>query len=283
VDPTTKIGVLAGGAALVALLVFVRFCGDVTVAPRPGKPAKAREKSVGQVTRETNADTETYLKGIASDAARAGLPVPSLEDLGKVFAFQRDDRRFTLVPDAAAVDIAGLRIAARSFRAAGSEKLLVLEITNPGASPIAYQIETEISGGDPACFGRTILEHNAMVVAPGKTERRSECEFKRGLEVYVARVETAVLSPFAAFYVSRLQPQAVGARERIANGHKPVGVPLCGLAMSASIRSALSEGSVRWRDLVDFYARHSCEIYQFPMEYKAFTSDQERPLPDVGE
>jgi len=286
VDLPTKVAVLGGAAAVVGLLVFLRFCGSVSAPQKPGKPAKRRDNSMEQARRETSANADAYLQGVAKDAGRAGIATPTTDELGKMFTFQRDDRRFTLMPDAAPVEVAGLRLAARSFRVEGSEKLLVLEVTNPSETPMAYVIDTEISGGDSSCYGRTILGHNGTVVAPGKTERRSECAFKRGMEIYVARVESAVLPPLAAFYVSRIQPQAMGARDRIASGHKPVlagGVSPCGLALSASIRTGLSEGSVTWRDLVDFYARHSCDTYQFPVGYKAFTSDGERSLPDVGE
>lgn len=284
VDLRFKLGVLGVGALIVGAIVFLRFCGDVGVAPKPPRPRF--DTTAKQVHAETLANADAYAAAVARDASRAGLPAPTKDELGKAFTFQRDDQRRTLIPGGAPIDVAGLRLTARSVRPPSSESLVVLDIMNPGTEPLAYVVDTAISGGDSACFGRTILEHNAMVVAPGKTERRSECAFKRGMELYVSRVETAALTPMAAFYVSRLQPQAVSPTGRIVNGHKPGlagGVMPCGLAMSASVRQSLADGSLGWRDLIDFFARHSCENYQFPLGYKAFTNDGERPLPDVGE
>lgn len=284
VNLPTKVGIFAGGGVLVAVIVMFSFGGDVSVAPKP--PPPRHDKSAKQVIRETNANVDAFMQGIERDATRAGVHAPTIAELGKAFTFTQDLTRRALIPDGAPIEIGGLQIAARSFAPPASERLIVLDVKNLGAAPIAYRVDTEISGGDSACFGRTILEHNGLVVAPGKTERRSECVFKRGAEVYVARVETAVLTPLAAYYVSRLQPQALGARDRIANGHKPslpAGVSTCGLAASASIRSGLADGSIEWRDLIDFYARHSCESYQFPDGYRAFVTDSERPLPDMGE
>lgn len=284
VDHRTKLAVVGGAIVIVAALSAVQMCRGVDVAAKPAKPRF--DKSAQQVIQETKSNVDAFLQGAKSDASLAGVPAPTLDELSRALVFHRSDQRRTLVPDSAPIELAGLRIAAKSYRPPNSEKLVVLEIHNPGTVPLAYSIDTQISIGDNACMGRTLLEHNAVVVEPGKTERRSECEFKRGIEVYVNRVEAAELSPLGAYYLSRLQPQALGVRDRIAHGHKPklpTGVGTCGIAMDAIVRSGFQDGSVEWRDLVDFYARHSCESYQFYQGYKAFTSDAERPLPDGGD
>ena len=51
--------------------------------------------------------------------------------------------------------------------------------------------------------------------------------------------------------------------------------------MSAVVRNGLDRGDLQWRDLVDFYARHRCQTYQFPVSYKALKQDGERPIPAV--
>ncbi len=283
VELRTKIVVGAGALVIIAALSALQFCRGVSVAAKPGKP---REKSSTQVIAESKANVDAYLQGVARDASLAALRAPTIEDMSRALVFHRDDQRRTLVPGGAPIRLGDLTISAKSYQPPNSEKLLVLDIQNTGAVPLAYEVDTQISGGDSACLGRTMIDHNAVVVGPGKTERRSECALGRGMEVYVNRVETAELTPFFAYYLSRVQPQALGTRDRIAHGHKPQlpgGVALCGAAMDAIVRSGLEDGSVQWGDLVDFYARHSCDTYQFYQGYKAFTKDGERPLPDGGE
>ncbi len=51
--------------------------------------------------------------------------------------------------------------------------------------------------------------------------------------------------------------------------------------MSQAVRSGIERHEISWRDLVDFYARHRCQTYQFPTSYRALTSDGERPIPAV--
>ena len=48
-----------------------------------------------------------------------------------------------------------------------------------------------------------------------------------------------------------------------------------------AVRKALENGELQWRDLVDFYARHPCKIYEFPGGYKAWTESHRQPLPVV--
>jgi hypothetical protein len=49
-----------------------------------------------------------------------------------------------------------------------------------------------------------------------------------------------------------------------------------------AVRSGLERGEIGWRDLIDFYARHRCQTYQFPLLYRAFKIDGERPVPAVS-
>jgi hypothetical protein len=51
--------------------------------------------------------------------------------------------------------------------------------------------------------------------------------------------------------------------------------------MPQVVRSGLENGRIGWRDLVDFYARHRCQTYEFPIAYRALKSDGERPIPAV--
>lgn len=280
----TIAGVAAGGVGLVAALVFLRFCGEVTMPPKP--PPPRFDDSPEKVADDLRRSNDVYLQAVARDAQKAGLPRPTDADVTRAFTWRSDATRRVLAPGAAPIEVAGLRLSAIKHRHDGSEPLLSLVIENPAAAPVAYLVETAVSSGDAACLSRTLLAHNGNVVAAGGREVRSECEYKRGAELYVVRVESAEVTPLAAYYLSLVPPRALGGAPRVALGHKPAlpaGVVTCNVSVSQSVVSALEDGDLRWRDLADFYARHSCATYQFPDGYRAFEADGERPLPVVGD
>jgi hypothetical protein len=75
----------------------------------------------------------------------------------------------------------------------------------------------------------------------------------------------------------------VGIKPRIARGHyAPTATERCSVALPQAVRSGLERGEIGWRDLVDFYARHRCQTYQFPLLYRAFKSDGEHSVPAVS-
>jgi hypothetical protein len=283
-DVRTIVGVAAGGIGLVAALVFLRFCGDLGV---PDKPPRPRYEDLPEkVAREVSASTEIYVQTLDRDALTAGVSAPSLEDMGRAYTWRVDTKGHVLQPGGAPITVAGLRLSAISHRVQGSEPLFSLVVENPGTSAVAYRVETDISSGNAACQNRTLLPHNGNVIAAGGRQVRGECVFKKGIELYVRQVETADLPPLAAFYLSLVPPQAMGVEERVAGGHRPqlpAGVVPCNVAMSQSVRAGLEDGAVTWRDLADFYSRHTCARYQYIDGYRAFTSDGERGLPAVGD
>lgn len=284
VDLPVKIGVAVGGAVLVAGLTFLRFCGTPPLPPKPARPSYANV-SPEKVEKKISAKADTYLQEVAADARRLGVSAPTLEELGQPIAYEKSVRRLVLQPGQAPIEVAGLKLSAGAQKV-DRETLLVLVIDNPGPTPRAYFVATEVAGGTAACQGRTQTPHNGMVIAAGGREIRSECAFRQGTELYVTQVESAVVTPLQAFYLSRVAPGAVGVDERVTRGHRPQlpgGVAVCNLVMSQSLRSSLEDGSLEWRDLVDFYARHNCGSYQYVQGFKAFTQPGEYVLPVVGQ
>ena len=94
--------------------------------------------------------------------------------------------------------------------------------------------------------------------------------------------ETVALPKLSYYYVSALSPTAVGLDRLSSRGHRAVGGRLpCQTFQSAVLDGALRTGATTWRDLIDFYARHPCQVYTFPNGYKAFSTDGERALPAV--
>jgi hypothetical protein len=62
----------------------------------------------------------------------------------------------------------------------------------------------------------------------------------------------------------------------------PKGKP-CTEIPEQTIRRGLERGETTWRDVVDFYARHACEMYPFPSGYRAFEKPGQYPLPVTRE
>jgi hypothetical protein len=281
---STIAAVVAGGIGLVAALFHLRFCGAIDMPRKPAKPAFTDAPEV--VAKERDESREGYRQALEADALKAGLPKPTVDDMERAFAWRTSSDRFSIAPGKPAKEVAGLRVSAITTRREGSEPLLALVIENPGPSPVAYVVDTRVSTGAAGCQNRTLLPFNGNVIAAGGKETRSECAWKRGLDLYVDRIESAEITPMHAYYLSQVPPQALGVSDRIGSGHKPKlppGVVPCNVAMAQSTMRALEDGKTHWRDLADYYARHPCQTFQFPDGYHAFTKDAEQSLPVTGE
>jgi hypothetical protein len=251
--------------------------------PKPPAP-HVDPQAARDVLASADATPLAYKGYLQTDAETAGVPVPSVEAMGRKLVHRIDEAHVGLAPGDPPREIAGLRLSAVVQRGDNGDDL-VLVIDNPGERDLAYDIVTKPSYGTSACNQRTIVAFNAMVVAAHAAEKRSECIYRSGMVLGIERVETLELAPLQTYYVSRVPPQAVGIELRLAQGHRPSlpgGVSVCNIAMSQSIRAGLENGTFGWRDLVDFYARHRCDTYRFPEDYRAFTKDGERPLPVVA-
>jgi hypothetical protein len=203
----------------------------------------------------------------------------------RAFHWSEDSGHHVLAPGDAPLEKGGLKLTAIVARSEGSEQLLALVVENPGDQAVAYQVSTRVSSGNAACVNRTNLPHNGNVVAAHGKEVRSECVWKRGMEVWIDRIESAPISPMNAFFLSQVPPQALGVDDRIAQGHwaqLPTGMSPCNVSMPQSVMRALEDGKTRWRDLADYYLRHPCGTYAFPDGYQAFTSDGEQQVPVTG-
>ena len=281
-DRTFEYGSIAGAAVLAAILFGWRFCSGVPMPPKPPAP-HVDTASARDVLASADATPLAYKGYIQEDAEQAGVPVPTVEAMGKQLVHRIDEGKTTLGPGDPPRDIAGLRLSVVEERGERGDDL-VLVIDNPGEMDLAYDVVTSPSYGTSACGQRSVLSFNAMVVAKHGEEKRSECVYRSGMVLGLERVETLELAPLQSYYVSRVPPQAVGLELRLAQGHRPslpAGVPVCNISMSQRIRSGIEGGTIGWRDLVDFYARHRCDTYGFPDDYRAFTRDGERPLPVV--
>lgn len=279
-DAQFRMGVGAGGIALVAVIATVRFCGSVSLPPKPEPPAAPRgtsPASPGELLTRSSASPVVYQDFIARDAARAGVRAPTLDELSRKLPYRVDDARHTLRVGEAPLEVAGVRL--RAIRV-GDE--LALEVANASAADLAYHI---ISAPIPSsgCASAPVRGFNAMTIRKNGSETRIECGWREGIALAIARVETIEVLPLSAWYLDHVPPSAVGIEPRIARGHQqPETTERCAFALSQAVRSGLERGQIGWRDLVDFYARHRCQTYQFPMLYRAFAKDRERSVPAVS-
>jgi hypothetical protein len=104
--------------------------------------------------------------------------------------------------------------------------------------------------------------------------------YRSDLATAVTKVETVEAKPLAKYYLSQVPPITVGVEERIARGHvgRESKEP-CSPIVSQAVRTGLERGEIGWRDLADFYSRHRCQTYSFPLGYRAFTEDGQRRIP----
>lgn len=288
-DTQFRIGVGAAGAALVALLSTLRFCGGVTLPDKPPPPAAATHGTSSQLFTRSQSSPTVYLDFLGKDAAVAGVPAPSLAQMSRKLPDHVDDERHVLEVGAAPLEVAGLRLRALHVDGQGTplagsaggarDDGLALEITNATGAAVAYNVETQpipLAG----CEAARPLWFNAMTIAKDHVETRIECAWREGMALAVTRVEAIEVPPLSAWYLDHVPPAVVGIEPRIARGHRGTTAGLrCSFAMPQAVRSGLERGEIRWRDLVDFYSRHRCETYHFPLTYRMFSSDNERIVP----
>jgi hypothetical protein len=273
-DPQFRIGVLAGGVVLVAVITYLRFCGALSLPSKPPPPTEPTGTQ-RQLLAQGTSSPGMYLDFLARDASTAGVRVPTLDEMGRKLAYRVDDARHVLELGKPGIEVAGLRLHVER-----SGDAVVLAIQNLVGTDVAYEVATAPSIGAALCNGARPLPINAMVIAKGSSETRTECVFRAGISIVVTKVETLEVGPLSSFYLSEVPPTVVGIEERIARGHRGVDTKdPCSAVSSQVVRAGLERGDIGWRDLVDFYARHRCQTYQFPSSYRAFKSDGERSIP----
>jgi hypothetical protein len=273
-DQQFRLGVLGGGFVLVAIVGYLRFCGSVSLPAKP--PPRGPVGTERELLTKSGGSQSIYQSYLSRDAAAAGVDVPTIADMSRKLAYHVEASRHVLEVGAPPVELAGLQL---HVEHSGAAIVLVMKDLLP--SDVAYEVTTLPTGvGADACEGEPPLPFNGMVIARGTSETRVECGWHDGMAIAVTKVETIEVPALSSWYLSQLPPAAVGIEPRIARGHHGVVTrDPCTPVLPQVVRAGLDDGQITWRDLVDFYARHRCQTYQFPASYRAFTSDGERPLP----
>lgn len=270
--------VIGSGALLALSIIGIRFCGSVSLPPKPEGVAARSERAPSDLLTASTESPSIYLDFLARDAAAAGVAVPTLADMARKLPHRVDEGRRVLEVGAASIEVAGLRLGA-----VHAGDTLALDIRNTTNADVAYLIASEIVPGVAGCNSARPLPLNAMVLAKQDGTTRVECVWRKGLAIAISRVETLELAPLQAWYVGQVPPAVVGIEDRVARGHRPVeSAERCTAMQPQAVKAGLESGEIGWRDLVDFYARHRCQTYQFPLSYRAFTKDGQRALPAAG-
>jgi hypothetical protein len=152
----------------------------------------------------------------------------------------------------------------------------VLEITNRSHKFIAYRVTTAVD--QPAkCKTKGAMPHNSVALRPGETVRRTECLWRKDLDLTIKRVEVVELpNELSYVYVSRLLPTQILLDERTAAGHAIPKGNGCALVPWREIAATGTEKS-SWADVIDFYARHNCDEYTFWKGYHRWTAPGSLP------
>jgi hypothetical protein len=271
-DQQFRTGVIAGAIVLVAVITSLRFCGSLSLPPKPPEIRAASGTSRQLLTKST-ASPEVYRQFLQTDAELAGVRAPSIEDMSRKFAYRVDDARHVLELGKPPIDVAGLKL---HLERTGDQVALVIQ--NAVESDVAYHVVTN-AASVYACNDVRPLPFNAMVLHMNGQETRAECV--AGPPIYVTKVETVEIPPLSAYYLNQLPPKVVGLDDHTVRGHRPPTKSSCVASMPAVVASGLEKGDIGWRDLVDFYARHRCQTYQFPSSYRAINADGQRQIPVV--
>lgn len=258
--------------ALSALVMLIGTCGaydDSELAlppPRPAPPPTERELVTNYRFKET-----FFHAVIDEDSAKFKIPKITLEDLRKPNVYrsefngaQRLGVGRTLVTKSLSLKALKQRLwigqEGQSLRATH----LVLQLTNKTDRHLAYRVATRSSG---SCRGKGHLPHNAIAIAPGESIERTEC-LLRAANTQIEQVEVMELTPLGYHYASRLDPERLQYDSRTSGGHDYAGHAPCRMIPWRQIRSAIKQEEARWYDVIDFYARHNCDEYTFPVGYR---------------
>ena len=273
-DAHFRLGVITGAIVLGLGIGTVRFCGSVSLPPKPPPPTGAVGTS-GQLLTKSAGAPAVYQDFLAKDATAAGIPTPPYEEMTRKLSFRADDARHVLEVGQPPIELAGLKISAVQVNAS-----LALEIVNTTTTDLGYFIKSMPAPAVADCVKARPLPFNAMVIEKGAKETRVECVFKEGMAIAITKVETVEVSPLSAYYLKQVPPALVGIESRVAKGHvAPKMKDPCSPMVSQAVRTGLERGEIGWRDLADFYSRHRCQTYSFPLGYRAFTEDDQRQIP----
>jgi hypothetical protein len=282
-DAVFTAGVAVAGAALIVVLSFLRF-GAVPALPAKPPPPTIDKNAVQRMDKES---AFVYKANLEQDADTYGVAKITPEEMAKPFPYEKSDIARKLVPGKS-VEVGVLtltmrigKLERRSRSGAMTSEHIILKIENTSDHAVAYRVKTSL-GADSACTAKAPMEQNAIALAAHSSLERSECLSGSGRQLAVLSVEAMQIPPLSYFYLSHLEPQHIGLDGRTTQGHVSPKGAICTTIPQQLIQIGMDKGTVEWRDVVDFYARHRCETYDFPVGYRAIAEGQTLRLPVTG-
>src|SRR5688572_5040851 len=138
VDLNFKLIVAGVAAVLVGLLTFLRFCGELSLPPKPPPPKVEEIGRANDIMEQTAGTATAWRAFLIKDAETAGIPAADPTALARVFPFQVDTKKRTLeIGDS--FEAAGLEISLTVATDDDSgDKSVVLQIENKTKEDLAY-------------------------------------------------------------------------------------------------------------------------------------------------
>lgn len=272
------IGLLVAAVGLVAIVLgtVALHAGGPPPAPERPRPPPPPEQMMNNVLKFS---PTIYRAMVEDDSKRFKVPAPALDEWAQPFAYFQELKARRKLKVKAPIETPHLRVSLEIQRRRASMEgqsfavdHLILKIENRTQKFLAYRVETLVSDKNK-CTSKGDLPHNALVLEPNQAQSRSECLYRSDENVDVTGIEIIELLPLSAFYVSRLPPNPVLYDARTAAGHVPMAAPMCAQTFSwREIQEGIDRKELGWRDVIDFYARHSCDEYTFFRGYRFRTN-----------
>lgn len=272
-----------GVTAVVMMIGLVVLYGGFSPPDAPARPRVV--ESIGHTQEEVKLLPQIYRALVEQDGRRWSVQVPSAAALAEPIPYfdeivgkrklspgkPIETRHLAITYKIAKVQAT---VDGQSFR----YDHMVLSIKNNTNKYLAYRVITQVPS-TVKCTNKGDIPHNAIVLSPGMTVERTECMFKDGITLHLLSAEVMEVLPLSAYYISRLPPSLVLYDARTAAGHIPLAQPLCRQTVNwQDIQRGVETNQFSWKDLMDFYARHSCDEYSFFDTYR-YRQDPNLPLP----
>lgn len=278
---------LAGAVGLTAIAVMgvgmlALYGGGPPPAPERPRPPPPPEATMNAELRFSPA---VYRGLIEQDARGFGIRPPGEDAFRQPFAYFEESKGRRPLKPKSSIETAHLRLSLdvekRQATMDGqrfSFDHLVLRIENRSDRFLAYRVLTDLPD-KKRCQTKGDIPHNAIVLEPRQILRRTECLYRKDSKLDVLSVEVMELPALSAHYVSRLPATTTLYDPRTAAGHVPLKGAVCAQTFSwREIQDGLDRGELGWRDVIDYYARHSCEEFSFFRTYR-YRTDPSAPLP----
>jgi hypothetical protein len=268
---------LAGGLLAVAMFaggMSAWFGGEVDKLPVRHLPQVAAPEET--ITRELRFGVEYYKALLTEDAKKYGVTAPDPKDFAQPFALfvEFTGRQRLQARKEGGLETKHLKITleitkewAQAPGGGFATEHAVVRIANKSDKYLAYRVVTEPSDVR-RCLNKGEIPQNAVALTPQEEVARTECMIDQTTAIYVVKVEVMEIPPLSYHYLCRLRPIVLLHEERITSGHQAGRGKPCDPIAWADIKAGAEAKQVDWADVVDFYARHSCDDYTFFRGYK---------------